>query len=168
MRQPKIIIGQADSLLSPMLDFLIASGDYEIHIVDRGERIMEMSHLGATPDLIVLEANLEHPSAVDLCEIFKHDPTLADTPILIIDPSSSADDTVFVKAGCDDILKGPLQAETIIARCKALIRLKSISEDRDDAEAILHTLARTIEAKDPYTLGHADRVAQYAVELGKQ
>ena len=42
-----------------------------------------------------------------------------------------------------------------------------MADDRDDAEAVLYTLARTIEAKDPYTLGHADRVAQYAVQLGR-
>lgn len=40
--------------------------------------------------------------------------------------------------------------------------------EHDDAESVLHTLARTLEAKDPYTLGHADRVSQFAVELGRE
>lgn len=40
--------------------------------------------------------------------------------------------------------------------------------EHDDAESVLRTLARTLEAKDPYTLGHADRVSQYAVELGRE
>ena len=49
-----------------------------------------------------------------------------------------------------------------------LARFRSIFlGDHDDAESVLHALARAIEAKDPYTLGHADRVAQYAVDLGK-
>lgn len=39
--------------------------------------------------------------------------------------------------------------------------------DHDDADTVLHALARAIEAKDPYTLGHADRVSQYATDLGK-
>lgn len=38
---------------------------------------------------------------------------------------------------------------------------------RDDAQNVLQMLARTIEAKDPHTLGHADRVSMYAEELGK-
>lgn len=49
-----------------------------------------------------------------------------------------------------------------------LSRLKSFfMGSRDDAESVLRTLSRKLEAKDPYTLGHADRVSQYAVDLGK-
>lgn len=49
----------------------------------------------------------------------------------------------------------------------SFLGLTSRAEQRDDAETVLHALARVIEAKDPHTLGHADRVAQYAVKLGK-
>jgi putative two-component system response regulator len=38
---------------------------------------------------------------------------------------------------------------------------------RNDAENVLQSLARTIEAKDPHTLGHADRVSTYAMKLGQ-
>jgi putative two-component system response regulator len=37
----------------------------------------------------------------------------------------------------------------------------------DDPESILNTLSRAIEAKDPYTLSHAERVSQYAMNLGR-
>ena len=50
-----------------------------------------------------------------------------------------------------------------------LYRLRSLLglDQGEDSESILHTLSRAIEAKDPYTLGHADRVSQYAIELGR-
>jgi putative two-component system response regulator len=167
MRLPKIVIGQTDSRISQLLHVLVAGGDYEIHITDNGERVLEISRLGAQPDLIVLEATIQRPDARDLCLKLKQDPTFNAIPILVIDPDKNHNDRDFVEAGCDDVLSGPLQADTIIARVKSLVRLKSITDERDDAEAVLNALARTIEAKDPYTLGHADRVAQYAVELGK-
>ncbi len=37
---------------------------------------------------------------------------------------------------------------------------------RDD-EAVLHSLAQTIELKDPFTRGHCERVAQYALMLAE-
>ncbi len=40
-------------------------------------------------------------------------------------------------------------------------------ENQDDSDSVLYTLARIIEAKDPHTQGHADRVAQFSVELGR-
>jgi putative two-component system response regulator len=167
MRLPKIVIGQTDSKLSELLHVLVVSGDYEIHIAERGDRVLEISRLGLPPDLIVLETTLQHPDTRDLCVTFKQDPSFSAVPILIVDVAAEQVDSGYVQAGCDDALAGPLHSETLIARVKSLLRLKSISDERDDAETVLHALARTIEAKDPYTLGHADRVAQYAVELGK-
>ncbi len=37
----------------------------------------------------------------------------------------------------------------------------------DNSENIVFSLARIIEAKDAFTLGHSDRVSKYAVALGK-
>ena len=167
MRLPKIVIGQTDSRLSQLLQVLVASGDYEMHITDRGERVLEIIRLGPAPDLVVLETTLADPDSHALCIRLKQDPSYSAVPILIVDPAAHHDENVFVQAGCDDVIRGPLHAETLIARVKSLLRIKSITDERDDAETVLHALARTIEAKDPYTLGHADRVAQYAVELGK-
>ena len=50
---------------------------------------------------------------------------------------------------------------------QSLFDSRSDAKEWDHAESVLHTLARTIEAKDQYTLGHADRVSQFAVELGR-
>ena len=167
MRHPKIVIGQTDSRLSQLLHVLVASGDYETHITDRGERVMEIIHLGSPPDLLVLETTLLDPDSLSLCQTLKQNPIYTAIPILIVDIAGDADENKYVSAGADDIIAGPLHAETLIARVKSLLRLKTIVDERDDAETVLNALARTLEAKDPYTLGHADRVAQYAVELGK-
>lgn len=37
----------------------------------------------------------------------------------------------------------------------------------DDSESVLYTLSRALENKDLYTLGHAERVGNFAVDLGK-
>jgi len=55
----------------------------------------------------------------------------------------------------------------LLARIKSLLRMKSLTDELEDAEVVLFTLARTIEAKDQYTLGHADRVGRFALALGK-
>lgn len=167
MRHPKIIIGQSDSVLSRTLDLATAGADFEIHIAEKGDRVAEMARLGAAPDLVVLDIALQGPDAASLCHAFKQDPYLTETPILIIDSAGDGDHAALLAAGCDDILSGALHHDTLMARIRSLIRLKAITDQRDDAEAILYTLARTIEAKDPYTMGHADRVAQYGVKLGK-
>lgn len=61
-----------------------------------------------------------------------------------------------------------LTFDEVLDRFKSIVSLRFLTDYIDDSESVLFTLARTLEAKDPYTRGHADRVAQYAVALGKR
>lgn len=48
------------------------------------------------------------------------------------------------------------------------LRKRRVTESMRKAdEAVLRSLAQTIELKDPYTRGHCDRVAEYAVRLAQ-
>jgi putative two-component system response regulator len=87
-------------------------------------------------------------------------------PVVLLAPEAEpAQQVSAMEAGFDDIVTGLLDTDVLMGRVRALLRLRFLSEE-DDAETVLYTLARTIEAKDPHTLGHADRVAQYATQLG--
>jgi putative two-component system response regulator len=46
---------------------------------------------------------------------------------------------------------------------RSLTRLKRYTDELDSAESVIVSLALTIEARDPYTEGHCDRLAKYAV-----
>jgi putative two-component system response regulator len=46
--------------------------------------------------------------------------------------------------------------------------LKQFTDELDNAETVLFSLALSIEAKDPYTEGHCDRLSKYSVALGEK
>ena len=41
------------------------------------------------------------------------------------------------------------------------------TDDLDSAQSVILSLALTIEARDPYTLGHCDRLSRYALGVGE-
>ena len=67
--------------------------------------------------------------------------------------------------GADDFLTKPLHIMEVTSRCRSLLRIKRLVEERDSAEAVVFALARTVEAKSPYTHGHSERVMRYSLEL---
>jgi putative two-component system response regulator len=48
------------------------------------------------------------------------------------------------------------------------LNLKSYTDELERAESVLFALARSIEAKDPYTEGHCERLADHSACLGER
>jgi putative two-component system response regulator len=53
------------------------------------------------------------------------------------------------------------------ARIKSLVKLKRYTDELESAEAVILGLGATIEARDPTTQGHCERLVSYATSLGK-
>jgi putative two-component system response regulator len=49
-----------------------------------------------------------------------------------------------------------------------LLRLKQITDELENAEAVLFSMALGVEAKDPSTIGHCERLSRYSVKLGER
>lgn len=55
--------------------------------------------------------------------------------------------------------------QMITLQVAAAVRTALLMNELDGAEAIIAGMAEAVEAKDPYTRGHADRVTAYAIAL---
>src|SRR5258708_5893084 len=126
----------------------------------------EMVH-SQKPDLILLDVVMPGKSGYELCRELKDDPVTRLIPVVMVTGLSNREDRVRgIEAGADDFLSKPLYPEELFARLKSLLKLKEFTDELENAEAVLLALALGIEARDPYTGNHCERLAGYATDLG--
>jgi putative two-component system response regulator len=119
------------------------------------------------PDLVLMDVMAKSEDGFDVCWRFKHDPATRLTPLVLLTGLYAREHRVRgINAGADDFLTKPPNIQELRARVRSLVRLKRYTDELDSAEAMLLTLAMTIEARDSYTQGHCRRLAAYATALG--
>jgi len=85
--------------------------------------------------------------------------------VLLTSLNSDSDRITGIMCGADDFLSKPVNKHELLARVHSLVRLKHFTDDLESAETVLFSLALSIEAKDPCTEGHCERLSKYSVAL---
>src|SRR5260370_2245395 len=73
-----------------------------------------------------------------------------------------------IESGADDFINKPVNREELLARVRSLLKIKQFTDELEHAETVLFALALSIEAKDPYTEGHCDRLSLSSEALAKR
>lgn len=60
-----------------------------------------------------------------------------------------------------------LDAQIKLVDEKSSLLAMALDDLEENLESVVHCLVRAVEAKDPYTAGHSERVAEYSVRIGR-
>ena len=148
-------------------EILTAQGLKVITVPDGAAALTELSR---TPfDLALLDVMMPHLNGFEVCQKIKSNAETYLLPVVLITALSGKQDRIDgIKAGADDFLTRPVDRTELLARVRSLLKLKQHTDELERAESVLFSLARSIEAKDPYTHGHCERLAEYSINLGKR
>jgi putative two-component system response regulator len=155
------------SIREPLVEMLRLNC-YRVIEVENGEQAFK--EVCTNPvDLVLLDVMMPGPTGFSVCRAIKGRAETRFIPVVLITGLTSAEDRIRgIEAGADDFLHKPVKKEELLARVRSLVRLKRYTDELENAETVLCTLARSIEAKDPYTEGHCDRLSRYAVSLAEK
>lgn len=167
LERPTILVVEDDPDVREVLSELLGALGYRVVTATSGENALEVLHVIA-PDLILTDVHMGAMSGIELCARLKADPRYEFTPVVILTAVSDLDSRVAgLAAGADDFFPKPVEFVELRTRVAALLRVKLLLDQLERAEGVITTLALTIEARDPYTGGHCDRLSRYAVAVGE-
>jgi len=165
--RPTILVVEDEPNIRELLSGLLRALGYRLLMAASAEQALDALKV-VSPDLVLTDVHLGAMSGIELCAQLKADPRYELMPVVILTAVGDLEARVAgLAAGADDFFTKPVEFVELRTRLAALLRVKTLLSQLDRAEAVITTLALTIEARDPYTLGHCDRLSRYAVDLGE-
>ena len=165
-RSRVLVADDADSVRALYSKLLDVDGHEVIGVSDGAAALAAVYEYH--PDVVLLDVGMPRIDGLEVCRRLKADPATRLTPVVLVTGLSELHDRLKgIEAGADEFLSKPVHPMELRARVASLTRMKQALDMLDSAEAAFMTLALTIEARDPTTSGHCERLARQAVALGK-
>ncbi|OLC52419.1 MAG: hypothetical protein AUH43_00120 [Acidobacteria bacterium 13_1_40CM_65_14] len=163
-----ILIADDDEISARFLKRLLTREGHHVSVVNSGEEALRAcaSH---PPDLVLIDLVSPTGHGFDFCRRLKEQKLTRFIPVVIVTAQSDRRDRLDgINAGADDFVTKPFDATELHARIRSLVRLKRYTDELESAEAVILGLGATIEARDPNTQGHCQRLAKFATSLGRE
>lgn len=150
-----------------LLEAILIRGGYNVQSTKDAYKAIQIAE-NFSPDLAILDIMMPGMNGYDLCKRLKSMSGRKFFPIILLTGLNQLEDKITgIEAGADDFFNKPFNSIELTTKIRSLVKLKKIQDELDHSEDIILTLAVAIEAKDPYTKGHSERVSDLSKRLAK-
>jgi len=147
---------------------LLTRDGHKVMAATNGEEALEIVSR-RQPDLVLMDVMMPELDGFETCRRLKQDATTRLVPVVLVTALQDSRDRIRgLEVGADDFISKPVNPAELSARVRSLLRIKRYTDELDSAESVILSLALTIEARDETTEGHCQRLAAYAVALGRE
>ena len=163
-----VLVADDNEANRDLLSALLSAEGYQVICAADGQQALKQVDSDSI-DLALLDVVMPRPTGFEVCQAIKSKPETRLIPVVLLTSLNSDSDRIHgIMCGADEFLNKPVNKHELLARVQSLLRLKQFTDELDNAETVLFSLALAIEAKDPYTEGHCDRLSKYSAALAEK
>jgi putative two-component system response regulator len=164
----RILVVDDNPVSRQFLEDELTDEGYLVSSAEDGEDALQKV-TAESPDLILLDVIMPRLDGFETCRRLKSDSRTILIPVVMVTALTATHERIKgIEAGADDFLSKPYNRLELLTRVRSLLKLKRHTDELENAETVLFTLALSVEAKDPYTNDHCDRLARLSVTLGEK
>jgi putative two-component system response regulator len=166
--RPLVLVVEDDVSNRTLLERILEREGYRTATAGDGEAAL-LAVGEHAPDLILLDIGLPRMDGYEVTRRLRSNLRTLTVPIILLTGRSGLEDVVEgLDAGADDFLSKPFRQPELLARMRSALRLRQALLRMDAAHTAVAALANAVEAKDPSTERHCQRLANLAARLGAQ
>ena len=144
-----------------ILRMRLESLGYEVIVAMDGEEALAKVR-EELPDLVLLDIMMPKIDGLEVVRRLKADTTLPFIPVILVTAKATPKDVVAgLDAGGDDYLTKPIDHGALVARVRAMLRIKALHDE-------VHHLNKGLEAKVQAQVGELERVGRLRRFLAPQ
>lgn len=163
----RVLVVDDDPGMVAFLERLLTREGYSVAVASDADSARD-AVANHNPDVILLDVVFPGGGGLALCETLKREAATRLTPVILVTGLTDRETRIEGRrAGADDFLTKPIDAQELLARVGSLARLKRYTDDLESAASVITTLTVMIETRDGYTEGHCHRMANYATAVGR-
>jgi len=165
--RPTVLVVDDEPMNIELVATVLGGQGYRVATAATGSEALASIETRA-PDLVLLDIRMPGMDGYEVCRRLKGSPLTRLIPVVMLTTLGQEEYRLRgIEAGADDFLTKPFSQAELTARVQSLLKLKAYTDELEHAETMLLTLGRTVEAKDPYTKGHCERLSAYSIALGR-
>ena len=166
-RSGSIVVAEDDAATRALLCAVLERAGYGVRSVETGaDALAEI--LREPPDVALLDIGLPEMDGLEVTRSVRGAPATALLPIILVTARGRLEDKVAgLDAGASDFVTKPFEPAELLARVRSNQRLSTALTRLENTRDVLVALASAIDAKDPVTEHHCDRVAEGAIALAR-
>lgn len=142
MSKPKILIADDIKQNVKLLRVILSASEYDVAEAYDGEEALSKAKT-EHPDLILLDIMMPRMTGYEVCQKLRADETTRNIPIVMITALHEMDDRIKgIEAGADDFISKPFNKAELLARVKALLRMRPVKEkpEKRDETTVLESI----------------------------
>ena len=167
-RVPVVLVVDDGAANRELIEACLAGVECQVRTAADGPSALQAIQT-SLPDLVLLDVQMPRMDGYEVCRRIKSQAASRLLPVVMITSlDRTADRVQALEAGADDYMTKPVDRVELVARVLSALRLKGVYDSLDSAEQVIFALAAAVEAKDPYTEAHTQRVADAARRIGRR